>query len=297
MHRAGGMTVIAQHSSHVQGVGVGFKAEHFTDILESRPDVGFFEVHAENYMGDGGPPHARLRRLREDYALSVHGVGLSIGGADALDVDHLKRLHTVVQCYQPALVSEHLAWSSHQDRYYNDLLALPYTTETLTNVTAHIDQVQSTLGRTILLENPSSYVHFDASTWHEADFIAEVVARSGCGLLLDVNNVYVTAVNHGLDAKDYIDRLPLHRVGEIHVAGHAEAADGDGVPFLIDAHDRAVVDQVLALYRSILPKIGVQPLLLEWDNDVPVWSALLAEAHRIDTIRAGTKVSQARHVA
>ncbi len=281
----------------MQGVGIGFKAEHFTDILESRPDVDFFEVHAENYMGDGGPPHARLRRLREDYALSVHGVGLSIGGADALDVDHLKRLHAVAQRYQPALVSEHLAWSSHQDRYYNDLLALPYTTETLANVTAHIDQVQTTLGRTILLENPSTYIRFDASTWHEADFIAEVVQRSGCGLLLDVNNVYVTAVNHRLDAKDYMDRLPLHRVGEIHVAGYAEAADGDGVPFLIDAHDRAVADQVLELYRSILPKTGSQPTLLEWDNDVPAWAVLLAEAQRIDAIRVGAKVSQARHVA
>ena len=291
------MTVTAQNSSHMQGVGVGFKAEHFADILESRPDVGFFEVHAENYMGDGGPPHARLRRLREDYDLSVHGVGLSIGGAVALDEDHLKRLHAVVQRYQPALVSEHLAWSSHQDRYYNDLLALPYTTETLANVTAHIDQVQSTLGQTILLENPSTYVRFDASTWHEADFIAEVVQRSGCGLLLDVNNVFVTAVNHGLDANDYIDRLPLHRVGEIHMAGHAEATDDDGVPFLIDAHDRAVADRVLELYQSILPKIDAQPTLLEWDNDVPTWATLLAEAHRIGTIRAGAKVSQARHVA
>jgi len=289
--------VIAQHLSQIQGVGVGFKAEHFADILQSLPDVGFFEVHAENFMGDGGPPHARLRRLREDYALSVHGVGLSIGGADALDDDHLKRLKAVVQRYQPALVSEHLAWASHQDHYYNDLLALPYTSETLANVTAHVDHVQSMLGRTILLENPSTYLRFDASTWHEADFLAEIIQRTGCGLLLDINNIYVTSVNHGLDAKDYVDRLPLPRVGEIHLAGHADAVDGDGTPFLIDAHDRAVADEVLALYQWILPKIDMQPTLLEWDNDVPDWPVLLAEAQRIEAIRAGTKASQARYVA
>ncbi|WP_373089406.1 DUF692 domain-containing protein [Sneathiella sp.] len=288
---------MAQHLSQIQGVGVGFKAEHFADILQSLPDVGFFEVHAENFMGDGGPPHARLRRLREDYALSVHGVGLSIGGADALDDDHLKRLKAVVQRYQPALVSEHLAWASHQDHYYNDLLALPYTSETLANVTAHVDHVQSMLGRTILLENPSTYLRFDASTWHEADFLAEIIQRTGCGLLLDINNIYVTSVNHGLDAKDYVDRLPLPRVGEIHLAGHADAVDGDGTPFLIDAHDRAVADEVLALYQWILPKIDMQPTLLEWDNDVPDWPVLLAEAQRIEAIRAGTKASQARYVA
>ena len=289
--------MIAQHLSQIQGVGVGFKAEHFADILQSLPDVGFFEVHAENFMGDGGPPHARLRRLREDYALSVHGVGLSIGGADALDDDHLKRLKAVVQRYQPALVSEHLAWASHQDHYYNDLLALPYTSETLANVTAHVDHVQSMLGRTILLENPSTYLRFDASTWHEADFLAEIIQRTGCGLLLDINNIYVTSVNHGFDAKDHVDRLPLPRVGEIHLAGHADAVDGDGTPFLIDAHDRAVADEVLALYQWILPKIDMQPTLLEWDNDVPDWPVLLAEAQRIEAIRAGTKASQARYVA
>lgn len=289
--------MIAQHLSQIQGVGVGFKAEHFADILQSLPDVGFFEVHAENFMGDGGPPHARLRRLREDYALSVHGVGLSIGGADALDDDHLKRLKAVVQRYQPALVSEHLAWSSHQDHYYNDLLALPYTSETLANVTAHVDHVQSMLGRTILLENPSTYLRFDASTWHEADFLTEIIQRTGCGLLLDINNIYVTSVNHGLDAKDYVDRLPLPRVGEIHLAGHADAVDGDGTPFLIDSHDRAVADEVLALYQWILPKIDMQPTLFEWDNDVPDWPVLLAEAQRIEAIRAGTKASQARYVA
>lgn len=291
------MTVTAQQLSHIQGVGLGFKAEHFADILETRRNISFFEVHAENYMGEGGPPHARLHKLREDYALSVHGVGLSIGGADPLDDDHLMRLKAVVQCYQPALVSEHLAWSTHQGLYYNDLLALPYTCETLANVTAHVDHVQSTLGRTILLENPSTYLRFNASTWHEADFIAEVIHRTGCGLLLDINNVYVTAVNHGLDANDYIDRLPLSRVGEIHLAGHADAVDGNGTPFLIDAHDRIVSDQVLALYKSILSKIGTLPTLLEWDNNIPSWPVLMAEAQRIETFRTGTRASQASHVA
>ncbi len=289
--------MISPSSPRAKGVGVGFKAEHFADILENRPDVGFFEVHAENYMGDGGPPHARLSRLREDYDLSVHGVGLSIGGAHALDHDHLHRLKAVVDRYQPALVSEHLAWSSHQDRYYNDLLALPYTTETLASVSAHVDQVQSTLGRRILLENPSTYVCFESSTWHEADFIAEVVRRTGCGLLLDVNNVYVTAVNHGLDATDYMRRLPLERAEEIHLAGHAEATDEDGTRFLIDAHDRAVADPVLALYQAAMTDAGALPTLIEWDNDVPAWVTLMAEAQRVKAIRIGVKTPGARHVA
>ena len=289
--------MVAMKSLRAHGIGVGFKSQHFADIIQSQPPVGFFEVHAENYMGDGGLPHFWLRRLSEDYALSVHGVGLSIGGADDLDTEHLDHLKNVVNRYQPALVSEHLAWSSHQGRYYNYLLALPYTSETLARVTAHIDQVQTVLGRTILLENPSTYIQFDASTMHEADFISQVIQQTGCGLLLDINNVYITTFNHGLDATYYLNRLPLDRVWEIHLAGHAESMVGNGTPVLIDAHDRGVADPVLRLFESVLPPLKDVPILLEWDNDVPDWKILLSEAKRIEMICTGMTVSGTRHVA
>lgn len=271
--------------------GAGFKAGHFRDIVAQAPDLGFFEVHAENYMGAGGPPHARLERLRADYALSVHGVGLSIGGAGPLDPDHLIRLKTLIDRYQPVLFSEHLAWSTHAAGYLNDLLALPYTTETLQTVVAHIDQVQTYLGRQMLLENPSTYVTFRDSTYDEADFIAEVQSRSGCGLLLDINNVYVSAVNHGWDAVAYIDRFPMAAVGEMHLAGHAAAVDADGAAFLIDAHDRAVDDAVMDLYRRTLGRTGAVPTLIEWDNDVPDWPTLMAEVEKISRVLRAPKVT------
>lgn len=192
-----------------------------------------------------------LERLRADYPLSVHGVGLSIGGALPLDAAHLQRLQTVVDRYQPALVSEHLAWSTHQSGFLNDLLAMPYSNETLGIAARHIDQVQTALGRVIALENPSTYVTFSNSRWDEVDFIAELQRRTGCGLLLDVNNVYVSAVNHGWDAVDYIARFPLAHVREIHLAGHAPAADAGG-GFLIDAHDRAVADDVMSLFAAVI---------------------------------------------
>lgn len=267
--------------------GAGFKAGHFADILAGAPDLGFFEVHAENYMGAGGPPHARLERLRADYALSVHGVGLSIGGAGPLDTDHLNRLKSLIDRYQPALFSEHLAWSTHAAGYLNDLLALPYTAEILHTVVAHIDQAQSHLGRRLLLENPSTYVTFEDSTFDEVDFIIEVQKRSGCGLLLDINNVYVSAVNHGWDAGVYIDRFPMAHVGEMHLAGHADAVDDGGAAFLIDAHDRAVGDAVMTLYRRALEHAGAVPTLIEWDNDVPNWPTLMVEVEKIsEALRA-----------
>ena len=181
------------------GVGVGFKAEHFDAILETRPDLGFFEIHAENYMGAGGPPHRRLEAIRERYPLSLHGVGLSIGSPGPLDHAHLARLARVAERYQPAVVSEHLAWSTHDGAFLNDLLPLPYTEETLGRVCEHIDLVQTTLRRTMLLENPSTYVAFAETTMSETDFLREIVRRTGCGLLLDVNNIFVSATNHGFD--------------------------------------------------------------------------------------------------
>ena len=269
--------------------GASFKAGHFADILQAKPDVGFFEVHAENYMGAGGPPHAQLERLRFDYPISVHGVGLSIGGADDLDTDHLDRLKRFVDRYQPALFSEHLAWSTHQGAYLNDLLALPYTNETLNIVVEHIDQVQLHVGRTMLLENPSTYIKFADNDFNEIAFIAEVQKRTGCGLLLDVNNVYVSAINHGWDAHDYIARFPLDHVGEIHVAGHATVESADGSMLLIDAHDGVTFDPVMALLSQVLTQRSDIPALIEWDNDLPDWVDLYREVEKISTVLRARK--------
>src|SRR5438105_4025204 len=202
--------------------GVGFKPAHFRDVLDGDPAIGFLEVHAENYMGAGGPPHAQLRALRERYALSIHGVGLSIGSTRPLDPNHLARLKTICDAYQPESFSEHLAWSSHGEVYYNDLLPLPYNDETLDRVAEHVDEVQTALGREMLLENPSTYVLFADSTISEVEFLREVSRRTGCGLLLDVNNVFVSAKNHGTDALTYLAPFPLDRVKEVHLGGHHE---------------------------------------------------------------------------
>lgn len=264
--------------------GVGLKACHVGDILESKPDIGFFEVHAENYMGAGGLPHAQLRAIREQYPLSVHGVGMSIGGEQAIDRDHLARFRAVVETYSPGMVSEHLAWSTHDDVFYNDLLPVPYTRQTLLRVCDHVKQVQDAIGRQILIENPSTYVVFAESTIPEVDFMAQIADRAGCGLLFDVNNVFVSATNHGYSPRDYILAYPLELVQEIHLAGHADDADEIGNKLLIDAHDREVCDDVWELYRLALTKTGPLPSLVEWDNEVPQWPVLMAEAARADAI-------------
>jgi len=273
--------------------GVGFKPMHFRDILTAARPVGFFEVHAENYMGAGGPPHAHLRALRERYALSVHGVGLSIGSMQPLDRDHLAQLKTLCDRYQPESFSEHLAWSSHGGVYFNDLLPLPYTPQTLARVAEHIDQVQTALGRTMLLENPSSYVGIADSTIAEVEFLAEVASRTGCGLLLDVNNVFVSATNHGMQALSYLEAFPLDRVREIHLGGHDEKTDDDDAPLLIDAHGSAVADAVWALYALVIARTGPLPTLIEWDNDVPDWPTLRAEAAAAEQILAGAAPASA----
>jgi uncharacterized protein (UPF0276 family) len=257
--------------------GTGLKPEHAQDIFQSARAVDFFEVHAENYMGAGGPPHHLLRRIACDYALSVHGVGLSIGGAGPLDRDHLARLKTLIGEVRPAMFSEHLAWSSHDGVYLNDLLPLPYNADTLTCVVRHVDEVQHTLDTRMLLENPSTYVSFGSSDMDEAEFLRSVAARTGCGLLLDVNNVHVSAVNHGFDAAAYIDRFPIEFVGEIHLAGFAEDQDADAGRLLIDAHGAPVADAVWSLYRRTLARSGPLPTLIEWDNDVPDFATVVAE--------------------
>lgn len=258
--------------------GVGLKSAHIQEILETEPDIGFFEVHAENYMVEGGPFHHFLTRIRERYPLSVHGVGLSIGADAPLDRAHLDRLAALLERYQPESFSEHLAWSTHGDAYLNNLLPIPYTVATLQRVCEHVDQVQSHLQRRMLLENPATYVEFVESTMDEAAFLSEVLRRTGCGLLLDVNNVHVCSVNHRRDARAYIQSLPLAQVGEIHLAGFAEQQDGLGDPLLIDSHGSPVAQAVWDLYAFTLDLVGPMATLIERDNDVPSWPILFAEA-------------------
>jgi len=258
--------------------GVGFKPAHFRDIVAAPQPVGFFEVHAENYMGAGGPPHAQLGALRERYALSVHGVGLSIGSMGPLDRDHLVRLKVLCERYAPESFSEHLAWSSHNDVYLNDLLPLPYAQQTLARVAEHIDEVQTALGRQMLLENPSTYIRFSESTIPEVDFLTELSKRTGCGLLLDINNVFVSAKNHSTQPLTYLDSFPFDQVKEIHLGGHDEEVDDVGALLLIDTHGSPIAEAVWTLYAHVIARTGALPTLIEWDNDVPDWPTLLAEA-------------------
>ena len=258
--------------------GTSLKHEHLTAILAEEKQAGFFEVHAENYMGAGGPPHHALTRIRRDYPISLHGVCMSIGGPHPLDQAHLGRFKTLIDRYEPALVSEHLAWSTHGTTYFNDLLPLPYATATLALVADHIDEVQEAIGRPMLLENPSTYVVFPESTMSETEFIRELVRRTGCGLLLDVNNVFVSATNHGYSALAYLADFPMDHVGEIHLAGHAEQADDEGDLLLIDSHDHPVADAVWRLFDVVIGRAGPIPTLVEWDGNIPDWPILKAEA-------------------
>jgi uncharacterized protein (UPF0276 family) len=269
--------------------GLGLKPQHYAQIIADAPDLGFFEVHAENYMGDGGPPHRYLGAICERYPLSLHGVGLSIGGEGPLDRDHLARLRRLVDRYRPESFSEHLAWSSHDEGYLNDLLPLPYTPATLDRVVAHVDQVQQALGCRMLLENPSTYVLFAESSIEEVDFLDAIAERTGCGLLLDVNNVMVSAVNHRLDPIAYIDRFPVERVGEIHLAGYDETTDDAGERLLIDAHGSRVRPDVFALYQHTILRTGPMPTLIEWDNDVPTFDVLMDEARLVDAVLADAR--------
>ncbi len=270
--------------------GVGLKPEHFRDVLTTRPDIAFFEVHAENYMVDGGPFHHFLGRIREHYPLSLHGVGLSIGGESPLDEAHLDRLAKLIARYEPASFSEHLAWSSHGDAFLNDLLPVPYDRATLARVCEHIERVQERLQCRLLLENPSTYIEFEASTMSETAFIGEVLQRTGCGLLLDVNNAYVSCTNHGRDPSAYLSELPLAAVGEIHLAGFARDHDAAGAPLLIDSHCSPVDDSVWSLYADVIARLGVVPTLLERDHDIPSLATLIAEANRAEEMMgAGTE--------
>ncbi|WP_420397550.1 DUF692 domain-containing protein [Nioella sp.] len=264
--------------------GIGYKPQHFQSLISGPGAFHWLEVHAENYMGDGGRPLAQLRALADRFPISVHGVGLSIGGEGRLDPDHLARLKHLCDWLNPASFSEHLAWSTHGDHYLNDLLPLPYTEATLARVADHIDEVQEALARPMLLENPSTYLAFAESTMDEVTFLSEIAKRTGCGLLLDVNNVFVSATNQTWDPVAYIDAFPLAQVGEIHLGGHYEDEDEHGAPLLIDSHGREVVDPVWTLYAHTIARGGAKPTLIEWDNNVPDFPVLEAEAARADAI-------------
>jgi uncharacterized protein len=278
--------------------GTSFKHQHLAEIRAEGDGRGFFEVHAENYMGAGGPPHRALDTLRRDFPISLHGVCMSIGGERPLDKTHLARFQHLVERYEPALVSEHLAWSTHETTYFNDLLPLPYTEATLRRVCDHIDQIHEAIRRPMLLENPSTYVSFAESTMSETDFIRRVARRTGCGLLLDVNNVFVSATNHGFSALDYLSDFPLANVGEIHLAGHAEQSDDEGELLLIDSHNGPVADAVWKLFEIVVSRCGGIPTLVEWDSNIPDWPILKAEAAAALAIldrRHG--ITEARHAA
>ncbi len=265
--------------------GLGLKHPHIEDLLALRATVGFFEVHAENYMVDGGPLHHGLARIRADYPISLHGVGLSIGGEAPLDEVHLDRLTALIDRYEPAVFSEHLAWSTHGNAYLADLLPLPWTVATLDRVCQHIDRVQTRLKRPMLLENPATYLEFAESTLAEADFLAQVQRRTGCGLLLDLNNVHVSCINHRRDARAYLDALPLHAVAQVHLAGFAEDLDAAGDRLLIDSHGSPVDQAVWQLFDELLARTGPLPTLIERDNNIPPLPVLLAEmAHAEDRL-------------
>ena len=261
--------------------GIGLRAPHYAEILRRRPAADFLEVHSENFFAAGGPAIAWLERLRDVYPMSLHGVGLSLGSVDALDERHLARLAALVGRVEPMLVSEHLCWSSYGGRHANELLPLPYTAQALAHVCARISQVQDRLQRPILVENVSSYLAFPASTIPEWEFVAEVARRSGCALLLDVNNIRVNAANHGFDAHAYLEAIAPDTVGEIHLAGY-EAVDG----VLIDTHGAPVSDDVWALYQVAVARFGPRPTLIEWDTDIPALDVLLGEAAKARRVAA-----------
>jgi uncharacterized protein (UPF0276 family) len=268
--------------------GIGLRAPHHLDVLEHWPDVAWFEAHSENYFADGGSHVDCLCRICERYPVSLHGVGLSLGSSDPLDQKHLALLGRAVQRFQPQLISEHLSWSSVNGRFANDLLPLPYTEEALRHVSLRIGQVQDALGRQILIENVASYLTYRCSTIPEWEFMAAVAAESGCGILLDLNNIFVAAHNHGFSCDEYLEGIPTDVVREFHLAGHTRL-DVEGQTLLIDTHGSCVCDDVWALYRCALRRFGPRPTLVEWDTDLPPLDVLRAEARKADAVREAAR--------
>jgi uncharacterized protein (UPF0276 family) len=259
--------------------GIGLRARHYREILEERPKIGWLEVHSENFFSDGGQPLYYLEKIRDHYPLSLHGVGLVLGSTDPLNWDHLDRLKSLIDRFEPDFVSEHLCWGSVQGRFLNDLLPLPYTEQALDHFCRQVQRAQEFIGRTLLIENVCSYLEFKQSTIPEWEFIAEVAKRTGCGLLLDVNNIYVNSVNHKFDPEIYFQSLPPNAVREIHLAGFDDSGD-----CLIDTHGKPVFAEVWELYRQAVKHFGETPTLIEWDTDIPELSVLLAEAWKADAI-------------
>lgn len=259
--------------------GIGLRAPHYAEIIEQRPAIAWLEVHSENFFADGGKPHAILEQVRALYPISLHGVGLSLGSSDPLNQWHLQKLKCLIDRYQPGLVSEHLAWNSVDNRYLNDLLPIPYTEEALWHIVARIQQVQEYIGRQILIENLSSYLQFRESYIPEWEFISEVARRSGCGILLDINNIYVNAHNHGFAPADYLEAIPPVAVKEIHLAGHSQEGN-----YLLDTHSQPVCEEVWQLYTQAITKFGQAPTLIEWDCDIPSLPVLLNEAQHAQCI-------------
>ncbi len=275
--------------------GVGLRAAHIEEVLVHRPDIAWLEVHPENYMTEPAAV-ASLERIREHYPLSLHAVGSSLGSAGPLDRRHLGRLTSLVQRLEPFLVSEHLSWAMTDDAHLNDLLPMPYTEEALDTMTSHIHQVQEAIGRPMLIENPSSYLRFRHSTMSEATFLNELVRRTNCGLLFDLNNLYVSAHNVGVNPTDYLATLPAAAIGEFHVAGHARNLIGSDV-VLIDDHGSRVSEDVWALYAEAVRRFGYRPTLVEWDNDLPTLEVLLGEAARAASLVAGISGESDAHAA
>lgn len=266
-----------------RSAGIGLRFQHHLAVSETRPDVGWFEVHTENYMGGGAPLH-HLLNMRRDYPVSFHGVGLSLGSADGLDEDHLKRIRSVAERIEPALVSDHLSWSVGGGAYLADLLPLPLTEEALDVVCGNVARFQDFMGHRILIENPSSYLRYRYSTIPEWEFIAAVARRTGCGILCDVNNIYVSATNHGWDAETYLDALAGLHIGEIHLAGHSTKILDDGVAILIDDHGSEIIPPVWDLYSQAIGRFGAVPTLIERDTNIPPLEELVAEADRAEVV-------------
>ncbi|MGO9830593.1 MAG: DUF692 domain-containing protein [Myxococcaceae bacterium] len=270
------------------GHGVGLRSEHFSEFLKGKVPVDWVEAISENFFVEGGRPRAVLEAVRQQMPVVLHGVSLSIGGADALDKTHLHKLRQLARWVEPAWVSDHLCWGTHQGRYLHDLLPLPFTEEALAHVVARVGQVQETLGRQILLENVSSYLTFSASTLTEWDFLAEVARRADCGILLDVNNIYVSAQNHGFDAEAYLQAIPVDRVGQFHLAGYADKGT-----HLLDTHDSPVTDPVWALYREAVRRFGPVTTLIEWDERIPPLQRLLEESQHARQVALAARAEAA----
>ena len=287
---------LEKHNSIPARAGIGLRFQHHQAVLDERPNVAWVEVHTENYMG-GGAPLAYLDSVRRDYPIALHGVGLSLGSAEGLDLSHLERIRQVVRRFEPGLVSEHLSWSVVGGAYLADLLPLPMTEEALDLFCRHVEQTQAYLQRQMLIENPSSYLQYRHASIPEWEFIAAVAARTGCGILCDVNNIYVSSCNHGWDPSAYLAALPVDAIGEIHLAGHTVRQLENGYTLRIDDHSARVASDVWALFDEALSRFGPRPTLIEWDNDIPPLAVLLEEAAHADALLRRTERADHARVA